>query len=124
MKTLNRIISIAFFLVLFASCRKDFLNVIPKDQLTDEVFWKTEKDADMALTGLYNNWESWFNILWWDLMTDNGYSQFPWDNVSVIGNGQVTASNTGRIYFSYDKIREYNNFLEKIDLVTMDLEKK
>lgn len=124
MKTLKKIIAATFFLFFLNACNKDFLNVTPKDQLTDESFWKTEKDADMGLTALYNNWESWFNILWWDLMTDNGYSQFPWDNVQVIGNGQVNASNRGRQYFDYNQIRKCNKFLEKIDLIKMDASKK
>ena len=124
MKILNRKIKVALLLIAFASCSEDFLNVIPKDQLTDELFWKTEKDANMALTGIYNNWESYFNILWWDLMTDNGYSQFPWDGVMVIGNGQANAANTGREYFSYNQIRKCNNFLEKIDLIDMDANKR
>ncbi len=131
MKTIKRVIYPVLFPLLITSCSKDFMEVSPKDQLSDATFWKTETDADLALTGLYGDgtgwnhvWETHWNILWWDLMTDNGYSQFPWDNISVMGNGQMSASNTGRQYFDYQQIRKANNFLEKIGNVQMDQEKK
>jgi len=133
MTTLNKITVLFAFLLLFA-CGKNFMNVVPEDQLTDITFWQTENDATLALTGLYGQttgdvnkaatWESHWNILWWDLMTDNGYSQFPWDNISVMGNGQLNAANPGRNYFSYSQIRKCNNFLEQIEPIEMDQEKK
>src|SRR5665647_86421 len=134
MKKINKIFFFAAFSFICSSCSKTFLDVSPKDQLTDVTFWKTENDATLALTGLYgqssgdvnkaNTWESHWNILWWDLMTDNGYSQFPWDNISVMGNGQLNASNPGRNYFNYAQIRKCNNFLEHIDQIKMDTVKK
>lgn len=92
--------------IALGSCTNKYLNVYPTDQLTDVSFWKTENDASLGLTGLYGQnpkagpnkdqqWESHWNILWWDLMTDNGYSQFPWDNIQVMGNGQLNAANPG-----------------------------
>lgn len=131
MKLIYKIEILFLFSFLFVSCSKEFMEVSPKDQLSDATFWKTENDASLALTGLYgdgtgwaNVWETHWNILWWDLMTDNGYSQFTWDAISVMGNGQMNASNPGRTYFNYTQIRKANNFLEKIDQVQMDLAKK
>jgi hypothetical protein len=134
MKKINIIFLFVAFICILASCSKKFLDLIPQDQLTDATFWKTENYATLALTGLYgqssgdvnksSTWESHWNILWWDLMTDNGYSQFPWDNISVMGNGQLNASNPGRSYFSYSQIRKCNNFLEHIDQVKMDTTKR
>ncbi len=121
----NRIISIVFLLTSLASCKSDFLDVYPKYEMNDGVFWKTEKDAEMALTGLYSNndvwssWESFWNILWWDLVSDNGYCQFGHD-IAVIGNGQLTPATVVRNYFDYKQIRRCNNFLEKIENVKMD----
>lgn len=131
MKTIYKIFFLIAFSFLAASCSKEFMDVSPKDQLSDATFWKTEDDARLALTGLYGDgtgwnhvWETHWNILWWDLMTDNGYSQFPWDNISVMGNGQLNAANPGRTYFDYLQIRKCNNFLEKIEQVQMDQAKK
>jgi len=121
--------------IALGSCTNKYLSVYPTDQLTDVSFWKTENDAKLALTGLYGQnptagpnkdqqWESHWNILWWDLMTDNGYSQFPWDNIQVMGNGQLSAANPGRNYYGYSQIRKCNNFLQKVDQIEMDDGKK
>lgn len=119
-------LSVTSILLLMQSCSKDgFLNVTPKDKLTDNTFWKTEQDADLALTGLYNNWDKYNNILYMDLITDNGYCQFPWEGgFTMMGNGSLNASNYGTQYFDYNNIRKYNNFLEKIEQIEMDAGKK
>src|SRR5690606_36407096 len=124
MKIFNKIAIISVVSCFLCACNKDFLNVVPKDQLTDETFWKTENDVDLALTGCYRGWDTYRNILWLDLATDNGYSQFPNDNAQVMGNGQMNAANVGMPFFNYTQIRKYNNFLEKVNGVSMDEEKK
>jgi hypothetical protein len=120
MKTLYKIIVVyLFFSVFLTSCSKSFLNVTPQDQLSDGTFWKTQKDASVALTGIYNGWENWRQIGWLDMMSDIAYSKFP-TPFQVMGNGQMTPANIGFSLYDYFQIREYNNFLEKIDGVTMD----
>ena len=46
-------ITVIFFLVLITSCKKDFLTLTPRDLLTDQNFYKTEKDAQNSLNGVY-----------------------------------------------------------------------
>lgn len=111
-------------IVLLASCSKNFLDVIPKDQLTDAVFWRTENDATLALTGLYRGWEDYRNVhVWMDMMSDIAYSKFP-TPLQVMGNGQMNAVTPGVSFFDYNQIRKYNNFLEKVDLIEMEEAKK
>lgn len=124
MKNIYKVICLTLSVSLLSSCGQKFLDVVPTDKLSDMTFWKSEKDADMALAGIYNKWEDQTNLLWWDLMTDNGYSQYAWDNVQVIGNGQVNASNPGKEYFNYTSIRKYNQFIEKVPEIKMDDKKK
>lgn len=124
MKFIYKIFCLTISVSLFASCGEKFLGVSPTDKLSDMTFWKTEKDADMALAGVYNKWEEVNNVLWWDLMTDNGFSQYAWDNVQVIGNGQANASNFGKDYFNYTLIRKYNQFIEKLPQIEMEAAKK
>lgn len=142
MKT-NIYILIAAITVLGWSCSDDFLDVNPKDQLSDATFWQTEEDADLALAGAYgtaklsafpnfyrwnersNAWESGWNINFMDLMTDNGYSQYIWDGVKTAGNGQVNPSDRNmHNFFKYNRIVKYNTFLENIDRVDMEESKK
>lgn len=124
MKIIYKVIYLTLSVLLITSCGQKFLDVSPTDKLSDLTFWKSEKDADMALAGIYNKWEDQTNLLWWDLMTDNGYSQYAWDNVQVIGNGQANASNFGRDYFTYAPVRKYNQFIEKVPQIEMDAKKK
>ena len=54
MKKYQSIILLTVFAtcILFASCKKGLLDVAPPDQLSTTVFWKSEADADLALTEL------------------------------------------------------------------------
>ena len=59
---------------LFVSACEDFLEKHPLDELSSQTFWKNEKDADMALAGVYsrllNNTYD-INRIDWDAMTDD-----------------------------------------------------
>ena len=139
----NIFIQLFVLTLITTSCTEDFLDVAPKDQLSDATFWKTENDADLALAGAYGtlntnafpnfydwneksaSWESSWNINFMDCMTDNGYSQFIWDGVQTSGNGQVNpADRNMHNFFKYNRIVKYNIFLENIDRVEMEDSKK
>lgn len=53
MKTIIKSIAAILCVGLITSCGDDFLTLSPKDQLTDVNFFKTESDAQQALTGVY-----------------------------------------------------------------------
>lgn len=112
------------------ACTTKDLNVIPKNELSGETFWKSEQDATMALTACYTNLGQWDDpIDYWfitfaDGATDNAYSRDGWMGMQAIGNGTTTASNPGRDYYKFVKIRRCNLFLENIDKVQMDEAKK
>src|SRR6186713_3195112 len=80
MKT-NHIVIVQIFLagaLSLASCKK--LDLAPPDKLFTTIYWKTEVDADQALTGLYNTLIVGGDVfpnaaLWWDNFSDNSYSQ-------------------------------------------------
>ena len=116
------------------SCGDSFLDVAPKDKLSDATFWQSEKDVDMALNGCYKGWEAISNVVFMDAASDNGYEQFDY-NFQSIGNGQILPTSAPGLnapwvdgdatrWFRYDRIRKYNNFLEKIEAVEMDADKK
>ncbi len=117
-------------ILLLQSCSTKSLDVTPKNELSDETFWKTEQDAAMALTACYNNvgqWDDpndyWF-VVFADGATDNAYSRDGWMGMQAIGNGTSTASNPGRDYYKFRKIRRCNLFLANLDKVQMDADKK
>ena len=52
---LYKLLVVAFCWAGLTSC-DDFFDVTPKDQLTNETFWKTSSDVDAAVTAAYNWW--------------------------------------------------------------------
>lgn len=58
MKKYLSIIAAALLMGSFSSC-SDFLDRCPLEELSDESFWKTEKDAEMAVSNLYNVLPTW-----------------------------------------------------------------
>lgn len=114
---------IIFLIATITSCKKEFLDVVPKDQLSDATFWKIKADADLALAGAYNNWEVfYFSIFFLDASADNAYDQhFSWKKLA---NGSFLPTDNLNVVspsdYSYWKIRKYNNFLIKVEGVDMD----
>lgn len=127
---MKKFIYIYIMVAFLGSCTDESLDVTPLNELSDVTFWKTENDAYLALIGCYSGWETWANILMMDAISDNAYDQhFTW---RLIGNGQFLPStsfanwydNGAGTWFSYSRIRKYNNFLEKVENVEMDETKK
>ncbi|MES2240748.1 MAG: RagB/SusD family nutrient uptake outer membrane protein [Bacteroidota bacterium] len=119
--------------IILTSCSEDFLDKQPLDQVSDATFWKTENDAMLALTGCYDIGAGWsgqdfFNgisLLWLDLMSGLGSEKelYP-DHVTdgtLNSSYWVTSS-----YWSntYRKISRCNNFLDHIEAVEMNEQKK
>lgn len=137
---MNKISYVCILLVVLSTaCNDKFLDVTPKNELSDLTFWKSEDDAELALNGCYSNWENYTNITLFDGASDNAYEKSNFGFMKF-GTGTLTPatySQTGswvdRLYdvhyvscawFSYSQIRKYNNFLVNIDKVNMDADKK
>lgn len=54
-KASKYIICVGLFSYIVSSC-DNFFNTAPHDAITPATFWKTEQDADAALTACYNWW--------------------------------------------------------------------
>jgi hypothetical protein len=132
--------TVAIVMFTATACNDDFLDKQPLDQLSTATFWNTERDALLALTGVYNledntnataakqqysfwNQDTHLRVL--EATTDNGFEKDA--NVTDFNNGNMAPS-YGVISelwrTSYLKIAKCNNFLENIDAVTMDDAKK
>ena len=55
---LNILIAGVLTLGIFSSCSDSFLNSVPPSSLLDENFYKTEADAEMALVGCYDGFQT------------------------------------------------------------------
>jgi len=130
MKKLFQYIPLLTGIILLApSCRKGFLDRNPPSSLSTTVFWKTESDADLALTGLYNylyatgnNYAtSQYIMPAWDNYSDDSYGQYNYGG----GNTALTAGITPQsgdfvtAYYTnnYQAIAAINSFLANVDKV-------
>lgn len=116
----------AFFLLVMSvvSCKKDFLEKNPTDQLSSGTFWKTSADADMALTGVYSvmtDHPSYtFGRMLWDGLADIGFLKGP----DPVAEGDINATSGSFVSSVYNNmyvgISRCNIFLANIDKVEMD----
>ncbi|MDR1601907.1 MAG: RagB/SusD family nutrient uptake outer membrane protein [Tannerella sp.] len=131
-KTVN-IISFIIVLVLPLQGCSDLFDKNPLSQPSDGTFWNNENDAYMALVGCYNIGGEWRSQCFWnpdgviylDLMAGNGSEKE--SRTDDVTNGNLNSNNwvTASYYNqAYEKIARCNNFLEHIDEVDMDAEKK
>jgi len=121
-------------LVMLASCKKGLLDVSPPDQLSSTIFWKTEADADLALTGLYNflyaanGWQSGYDwgqgqycVLSWDNYSDDSYGQYNYGGGTTALSSGITPNSGGHVasyyYNNYRAIGAINSFLANVDKV-------
>lgn len=123
--------NIYFLLILFVaavSCSRDKLDLNPYDSLSTGTFWKTERDATMALTGCYNTLlGSYFNMdnfQQWDSYSDNSWD---WNNAVGARSAMTAPANptTGGLITNfyndaYNKISICNYFLANIESVQVE----
>ncbi|RXK85532.1 RagB/SusD family nutrient uptake outer membrane protein [Filimonas effusa] len=125
--------SFAIAATILTGCSKDYFDKQPLDAISDATFWKTEKDADLALTGCYNIGAGWAGESFWmprgvlylDLMAGLGSEKelIP-DHMT---DGTLTPSYwVAGAYWgnAYNKIATCNNFLGNIANITMNDNKK
>lgn len=122
---------IATFLFL-TSCDTDFLEVTPRDQLSESTFWQTEEDAKLALIGMYDLWGGQGNgddgfpfsffLFFADSWSDDAYNQFGgW--YEDLAQGNISSANlelANRYAELYQIIRRCNVFLDNIHRPEMD----
>lgn len=127
-------LAILLAFLMFFSC-DEILEKYPLDSISNETFWKSDADVQMALAGCYSTLYP-FSPLGWarpylDALADGGYSQwgaYNW-NITTIVTGDINPSTGGLspTIFSvyYRGIAAYNNFLENIEnLTVIDQNKK
>jgi len=64
MKDIIKIIALASILILMMSCKKEFLEIIPKSEITVDLLFKTDKDYQDALVGAYRELQDIYDYFW------------------------------------------------------------
>ncbi|MDR2470441.1 MAG: RagB/SusD family nutrient uptake outer membrane protein [Tannerella sp.] len=115
-----QLIAIGTAFLFTASC-SDFLDKNPLDQITSQTFWKSEKEASMALAGVYARLYSTpfvhkdaaFDVMAGDICTNQG------SGTINLARGQIEATSGGLVSDIYNAcysgIASCNFFLDNIE---------
>ncbi len=130
MKKYNCFLLAISFLFLFTACNDDFLNLSPKDMLSEDTFWADETDAYNALVGVYSRYTDYENVnIYYDQLlglsarSDEAVNVWKGSNYNNLGAGNISPFDD-YIYVQwairYRIIRTCNVFLSNINRPTMD----
>lgn len=137
MKLIIKYALITSLLITGFSCSKGYLDKNPLDQISAPTFWKTQNDADLALAGCYNFLCKGYNAtsisnagagwgagtMFWETITDNGYTQSSGGNFAGLSTGFIEATTGGMqsdaYNTSYQAIAACNNVLANVDKIPM-----
>ncbi|MDL5511276.1 RagB/SusD family nutrient uptake outer membrane protein [Arenibacter sp. M-2] len=112
------------------SCSDDFFDKEPTTKLSSGTFWRTPKDAELGLAGVYSTLGKTpigtSRIAMLDAISDNGWSQYNNDDgkLQEIANGIITAQTGGIISEMwnqhYSGIAACNVFIKNVEDITME----
>lgn len=98
----------------FQACNK-FLDVKPKDQVTDETLWSTTANADLFLNDVYASVPTLITSDPWENFSDNSLNgQAGRVSTNIYGPSIYTPSNAPNKWGLYTSIRKANLFIEKV----------
>jgi starch-binding outer membrane protein, SusD/RagB family len=106
--------------LLAAGCDDEFLTTLPPDQVSGEIFWTQQKDAELAVVALYNQNQAEERTVRLDAMTDNAWAQQSFDSRYIVAQGAADALNgTFSTVWNtaYTGIRRSNEVLANIDRI-------
>ena len=108
--------------VVLSACKKDFLEQIPNDRLSGEIYWKTDNDALLGANAVYTYLEDGWDIFGLDGVTDIGHTNWILVEQTTLEQGTYTAMSSGLVSncwtLAYKGIRATNDFLLNVDKVT------
>lgn len=109
------------------ACQEDWLDEQPLAQLSESIFWSTESDAKLALTGIYNGsnvGNNGYNNEFLVMASFTDDSSYKFGGVGVIYSGYLRPADSQVVRSiwqrAYRTIFKANYFLENIDRVQID----
>ena len=133
MKTAVKYLMIFLMATLLFACKKNLLDQNPPADIGSGVYWKTQNDADLALSGIYSFFIQGFNYTsstntgqgfgagtpYWESLSDNAYS----GAYSNIAQGAITPTVGGlqsdAYTTSYRAIQACNTFLDNVRKINL-----
>lgn len=126
MNTKNKITILSFAILLLStsSCKKNFLDMVPPDSVSTQIFWSSEAEVQSALAGVYSRLQQNFlgyERVYLDGLSDNAYldNNTNQPSMSQMTTGGISATLGGamnNIYSSpYRAISSSNYFLDNVD---------
>ncbi|CAG5000319.1 SusD-like protein P38 [Dyadobacter sp. CECT 9275] len=118
--SLNGKVALLFMLFGMFSCQ-NFLDVAPKDQISDTSVWTDTGTADLFLNNVYSGIPGPFNFFDpWENYTDNSMNGVNGLDSRVLYSPSVyTPSNAPNWWNQYANIRRANLFIEKVTASTL-----
>ncbi|WP_316820814.1 RagB/SusD family nutrient uptake outer membrane protein [Pedobacter gandavensis] len=120
---------LAASIIFLVGCKNDFLDKQPTDKLTNEVFWTSKKDAELALAGCYSTLRTpgyaidltASSSMQFESLSDNAYSNSTADGYTDISRGVINSSSGGILARMWNEgyrgIARCNWFLGNLDRV-------
>lgn len=103
----------------FFSCN-DYLEVSPKDQVSDGTLWSNSTNADLFLNNIYASIPTLDTGDPWENFSDNAINgQAGRVSTNIYGPAIYTASNAPSLWGHYSNIRKCNLFIEKVNASTL-----
>jgi starch-binding outer membrane protein, SusD/RagB family len=113
-----RLLVLTLFVFLIG-CENNILDTFPVDELSNELFWESERDAISAANAVYNFLPG-VGEIQWDMLSDIGHTNNPANFRQAIESGEHDSSLS---FFAnlwnghYQGIRRANYFLENVDQI-------
>ena len=109
-----RAIVLLFLSLTFFSCKK-FLEVTPKDQVSDATLWSSSANADLFLNNIYASIPTMETGDPWENFSDNSLNgQAGRVSTNIYGPGIYTTSNAPSRWNQYTNIRKCNLFIQNV----------
>jgi tetratricopeptide (TPR) repeat protein len=111
---------IALVTLLITSCRQNFIEILPVDTVTVDVLYKTDKDFQDAIIGIYGIYQDQYANMYYfgDIRADDTWDELVKGTAGAVDNFTLSNDdalliNTWRNY--YKAITRANTLLEKIN---------
>ncbi|GAB2566602.1 RagB/SusD family nutrient uptake outer membrane protein [Spirosoma areae] len=120
MKTLKKTACTLLVATCLAACNPNLLETLPNDRISSEIYWQTDKDAELGANAIYPYLENVWDFVHWDAMSDIGHVTLTWRDESSIEKGAFDAT-LPRVSTewnnAYRGIQAANTFLDNVGRV-------